>query len=264
MKKKSASTVRPARAARGSGDAAVREARAGLACALRWASRFGLSEGVCNHFSLAVAGAEERYLINPHGVHWSEMRASDLLLVDGAGTVLEGKHPLEATAFYIHSRVHRARADARCVLHTHMPYATVLTSLEGGRLEPVTQNALRFVGIVAYDEDEGGYRGLALDETEGDRMAKALTDKRVLFLANHGVIVVGPDLATAFDDLYYLERAAQVQVMATMTGGRLKRVGDNLARDTFVQMDKLRSHYAQMHFGALRRVLDREAPDYRR
>ena len=88
--------------------------------------------------------------------------------------------------------------------------------------------------------------------------------KRVLFLANHGVIVVGPDLATAFDDLYYLERAAQVQVTAAMTGGALKRVGDNLARETFMQMDKLRTHYAAMHFNALRKVLDREAPDYRR
>jgi ribulose-5-phosphate 4-epimerase/fuculose-1-phosphate aldolase len=258
-------TAKPAQRARPAKDTGLREARAGLACALRWAARFGLSEGVCNHFSLALPGASERYLINPHGVHWSEMRASDLLLVDGGGTVLEGdKDTLEATAFYIHSRVHRARADARCVLHTHMPYATALTTLEGGRLEPVCQNALRFVGITAYDEDEGGYRGLALDESEGDRMAKALTDKRVLFLANHGVIVVGPDLATAFDDLYYLERAAQVQVMAAMTGGKLKRVGDNLARETFMQMDKIRTHYAAMHFNALRRVLDREAPDYRR
>jgi ribulose-5-phosphate 4-epimerase/fuculose-1-phosphate aldolase len=263
MKRKSAKRARPARP---TGDkAALREARVALACALRWAARLGLSEGVCNHFSLAVPGDGERYLINPHGIHWSEMRASDLLLVDGGGAVLEGDaEALEATAFYIHSRVHRARADARCVLHTHMPYATALTSLEGGRLEPVTQNALRFVGIVAYDEEEGGYRGLALDESEGDRMARALTDKRVLFLANHGVIVVGPDLATAFDDLYYLERAAQTQVMAAMTRGKLKRVGDNLARETFMQMDKIRAHYAMMHFAALRRKLDREEPDYRR
>jgi ribulose-5-phosphate 4-epimerase/fuculose-1-phosphate aldolase len=274
MTKKSAGPAREARQARRqgkarparpAGDAMLREAREGLACALRWAARFGMSEGVCNHFSVALPGDGERYLINPHGIHWSQMRASDMLLVDGAGTVLAGDASLlEATAFFIHSRVHRARADARCVLHTHMPYATALTALEGGRLEPVSQNSLRFVGITAYDEDEGGYQGLALDAGEGDRMAKALTDKRVLFLANHGVIVVGPDLATAFDDLYYLERAAQVQVMAAMTGGRLKRIGDNLARETFMQMDGLRAHYAQMHFGALRRVLDREAPDYRR
>src|SRR5262245_60453913 len=263
MKKKAANGKRPARK-EGDGSA-LREARIALACALRWAARLGMSEGVCNHFSAVVPGDGERYLINPHGIHWSQMRASHMLLVDGAGKVLEGDAALlEATAFHIHSRVHRARADARCVLHTHMPYATALTSLEGGRLEPVCQNAMRFVGITAYDEDDGGYRGLALDAEEGDRMAKALTDKRVLFLANHGVIVVGPDIATAFDDLYYLERAAQTQVLAAMTGGRLKRVGDNLARETFMQMDKLRSHYAAMHFGALGKVLDREAPDYKR
>ena len=163
MKKTAAKRTRPAR-----GGAALGEARVALACALRWAARLGMSEGVCNHFSLAVPGDGERYLINPHGIHWSLMRASDMLLVDGAGTVLEGEAALlEATAFHIHSRVHRARADARCVLHTHMPYATALTALEGGRLEPVSQNALRFVGITAYDEDEGGYRGLALDAEEG-------------------------------------------------------------------------------------------------
>lgn len=243
---------------------AIREARIDLACALRWAARFGLNEGVCNHFSLAVPGTTDRYLLNPHGVLWSDMSASDLLVVDAEGRLIEGKHAMEATAFFIHSRIHRARPDAAAVLHTHMPYATALTSLEGGRLEMVTQNSLRYVGMIAYDEDEGGYRGLALDDAEGDRMARALLDKRILFLANHGVVVVGPDVATAFDDLYYLERAAMVQVMAAMTGRKLKHIGDNLARETFLQMESCRIHYAHTHFTALRNKLDKDEPAYKR
>lgn len=247
--------------------AALRQARVDLAAAFRWAVRFGLHEGVCNHFSLAVPDANDRYLINPQGLHWCEIRASDLLVIDGNGTVVAGDRPVEATAFYIHSRIHRARPSARCVLHTHMPYATALTIVEGGRLEPCSQNALRFYGQVAYDDESvegGGYRGLALDNAEGDRMARILGEKRILFLANHGVVVVGPDVASAFDDLYYVERAAEAQILAQSTGGRLRMVGDNLARATQSQIAADQPVYARHHFDALKRILDREAPEYRR
>ena len=240
----------------------VREARRDLAAALRWAARLGFSEGTCNHFSLKVPGAEDRYLINPHGLHWSEIRASDLLMVDAQGKVLEGDLPVEETAFYIHSRVHRANHDAKCVLHTHMPYTTALTAVENGRLEPCVQSALRFYDGIAYDDDEGGYNGLATDTAEGDRMCRALGDKRVLMLANHGVIVVGNSVARAFDDLYYLERAAQAQVIAMSTGRKLKLVGGNLAAKARDQILEHIDLYAGVHFTALRRILDREAPEY--
>jgi ribulose-5-phosphate 4-epimerase/fuculose-1-phosphate aldolase len=126
---------------------------------------------------------------------------------------------------------------------------------------------LRFYGQVAYDDDSldgGGYRGLALDYAEGDRMARILGEKRILFLANHGVVVVGPDVASAFDDLYYLERAAEAQVLAQSTGGRLRMVGDNLARVTQSQIAADQPVYAKHHFDALMRILDRESPEYRR
>lgn len=235
------------------------EARRDLAAALRWAVRMNFHEGVCNHFSLALPGSADRYLINPHGLHFSEMTASDLLVVDGKGRVVEGTRPLEPTAFFVHSRIHRSRPSAKCVLHTHMPHATALTMIEGGRLEPCLQTSLRFHGVVAYDDD---YRGLVLDEAEGDRIAAALGDCRVLFLANHGVIVVGPTLAEAFDDLYYLERACQAQLLAMSTGKPLRIVGDNLARAVQRQIAET-SNFAALHFAALRRILDREAPDYR-
>jgi ribulose-5-phosphate 4-epimerase/fuculose-1-phosphate aldolase len=238
---------------------AAREARLDLAAAFRWAARLDFHEGTCNHFSLALPGSADRYLINPHGPHFSEMRASDLLVVDGEGRLVEGRYPIEATAFFIHSRIHKARPEAACVLHTHMPYATALAVIEGGRLEMCSQNALRFFGRVGYDDD---YRGLALDEAEGDRMVRALDANRVLFLQNHGVIVVAPTVAQAFDDLYYLERAAQLQVIAMSTGRSLKLVPDEIAAATCRQMEDHRELYADTHFGALRRMLARDEPEF--
>src|SRR5690606_27090453 len=110
----------------------------------------------------------------------------------GDGKVVEGAGEVEATAFFIHSRIHKARKDAVCVLHTHMPYATALTMIEGGRIEPCLQTNLRFYDDIAYDDT---YNGLALSVEEGDRMAAALGDKSVLSLANHGVLVVGRNVA---------------------------------------------------------------------
>lgn len=237
---------------------AIRQAKIDLAAALRLSARFGFNEGVCNHFSLAVPGLEDRYLLNPHGIHWSMIGASDILLVDGQGRTLEGQSQAELTAFTIHGRVHARHRRATCVLHTHMPYATALTCLEDGRLEPVNQNSLRFYGDVAYDPD---YNGLAEDAAEGDRIAEALGEKRVLFLGNHGVLVVGPSIAQAFDDLYYLEQACRVQVLAMSTGRPLKRVTDNVAASTKAEMDG-GGTYAQAHFDALKRLLDAEDPGY--
>jgi ribulose-5-phosphate 4-epimerase/fuculose-1-phosphate aldolase len=232
--------------------------RIDLACALRWAARMGLSEGVCNHFSLAVAGTRDRFLINPQGLHWSEVRAADILLIDTQGKVLEGRYTVEPTAFFIHGRIHLAKKNATCVLHTHMPFATTLTVLEGGRLEPVSQNALKYYGRVAYDEE---YNGLALDEAEGDRMCGKMGDADVLFLANHGVIVCGESVAWAFDDLYYLERACMLQVLAQGTGKLLKRVPHAVAAATVKLMVEDRTQ-SNLHFDALKRILDREEPGW--
>lgn len=237
----------------------VKQARIDLAAALRLAARHDFSEGVCNHFSYQLPGEEERFLINPHGIHWSLMRAGDMLLVDGEGNVLEGDHPLETTAFCIHSEVHRKHPRARCVLHTHMVWATALTSLQEGRLEPVTQNALRFIGDIAYDDD---YNGVADSLDEGRRIAEGLGDKRIMFMANHGVMAVADTIAEAFDDLYYLERACQVQVLAMQTGRPMKYIGDNMARDVHDNIRTFAADYAAKHFDALKQVLEREDPGF--
>ncbi|HLZ66738.1 MAG TPA: aldolase [Aliidongia sp.] len=238
----------------------VARARVDLAAALRWAAKLGLGEGICNHFSLALPGADDRYLINPFGVHWAEMRASQLLVLDRDGRIVEGRGEVEATAFHIHSRLHRARTDAVAVLHTHMPHATALTLVEDGRLAMAHQNALRFHDAIAYDDS---YNGLALDPNEGDRLAAALGASRILFLANHGVIAIGADLAQAFDDLYYLERAAELQILAQSTGRPLRLVADDVARRTAADFARDRPAYAHAHFEAVKRLLDDEDPNYR-
>src|SRR6185436_9180390 len=205
-----------------------RAARVDLAAAFRLAVRMDLHEGVCNHFTFMLPDGK-RFLLNRYGLHWSEVTASNLLALDATGEILEGEGVFEKTAFYIHSRIHLANPRAACVLHTHMPYATALTLLENGRLEMVEQNALRFYDDIAYDDT---YNGLVVDNAEGDRLARALGGKRVLFLANHGVIVVGPSVAEAFDLLYYLERACRLQVLAKSMHAKLRPVRPEVVRET--------------------------------
>ena len=239
----------------------IRQARVDLAAALRSAERLGLNEGIDNHFSYAVDSDGRRFLVNPLGFHWRELRASDLVLADAERNILEGAGAVEDTAFFIHSRLHLNHPKARAVLHTHMPYATALTVIEGGRLEMVSQNALQFAGRIAYLDD---YEGLALDDSEGDRMAAAMGDKTVLFLGHHGVIVTGPTLYQAWNDLYFLERAAMVQVLAMSTGRKLRpiapRVVDEFVRAMSSNPDAV--DQPRKHLEALKRLLDLEAPSY--
>jgi len=235
------------------------QAREDLAAALRWASRLGYGEGVCNHFSMALPGKPGLFLINPQGLHWSEVTTADLVVVDADGRKVSGRHDVEPTAFFIHGCIHRGKPAAQCVLHTHMPYATTLTAVHDGRLEWMSQNALRFYGRVAYDD---AYNGLALDEAEGDRMCAQLASADVIFLANHGVIVTGKTMADAFDDLYYLERACMLQVMAMGTGRALRIVPDEIAALTRSQM-AAEFQQAKLHFTAIKRLLDRDEAGWR-
>ncbi|WP_439815083.1 aldolase [Zavarzinia sp. CC-PAN008] len=238
----------------------IAEQRRLLAACFRLAVRHGLHEGVCNHFSVRLASADDVYLINPMGLHWSEITASNLVLCDGQGRTLEGDGEVEATAFYIHVEGHRAKPEAQCILHTHMPYATALTSLEDQRLRMVGQNALRFLKRVAYDEV---YGGLALDSSEGQRIGAALKSGDIVFMKHHGVIVCGKSVQEAWQDLYYLERACQNQVLAASMGQPLQDVDGQTAHHTYQQMMKSQTEEANRYFAAMERVLTREEPDYR-
>ena len=224
-----------------------------LAAALRLAVKFEYHEGICNHFSVVVPGETERYLINPYGVHWSEMRPDQLLLIDGNGTIHEGDGEVEATARFIHIAGHRANPRHQCILHVHMPYATSITMIEGGRLEMAHQTAARFYGRMAHH----GFGGIALDEAEGERIAEA--QKRnpnadILFLDNHGVSIGAPTVALAFDELYYLERACKQQAIAQSSGKPLKLMPEEMVRATNRQMMQQLDWAATKHFDALMRI----------
>ena len=222
-----------------------------LAVALRAAARHGLSEGVCNHFSVELPDGSGRFLLNPQGLMWQEVTANDIVLVDGGGQVLAGRHPVESTAMFIHAAIHRIARKA-CVLHTHMPYGTAMSLTAERALDTrLSQNAMRFHDRVAFDAH---YNGLALDATEGERIARAMQGADVVFLGNHGVIVCGSRIDHAYDDLYYLERACQVQVLAASTGRRLVPVNTALARRVGEQTrgERLQS---ELFFQALRRTV---------
>jgi len=225
--------------------------REDLALALRAAASHGLAEGVCNHFSMALPGDDGLFLLNPRGLMWSEVMADDVVVVDAEGNRVAGRHGVEPTAMFIHAAIHRI-AGKTCVLHTHMPYATALTLTEVRGLDTaLSQNAMRYHGRVAIDDE---YNGLALDAGEGERIAHAMKGADVVFLANHGVVVCGERVDYAYDDLYYLERACAAQVIAMSTGKKLGPVSPGLAETVArqVQGERLQS---ELFFAALRRTL---------
>lgn len=188
---------------------------------------------------------------NPRGLHWSEVGADDIVLVDAEGRVLAGRHGVEPTAMFIHAAVHRHAGQA-VVLHCHMPYATALTLTADRALDTtLSQNAMRFHGKLAVDP---AYNGLALDAAEGERIARVLAGRDVAFLANHGVIVCGETAAHAYDDLYYLERACMHQVLAQTTGRPLAPAPPALAARVAGQTRGEREQ-SDLFFEALRRML---------
>jgi ribulose-5-phosphate 4-epimerase/fuculose-1-phosphate aldolase len=197
--------------------------------------------------------------VNPYGYAFAEITASRLLITDFRGNVVAGEGVPEATAFFIHARLHMRHPRARAAFHTHMPNATALAMLEGPPLVWAGQTALKFHGRTLVDED---YNGLALDEREGDRIADSLGDADVVFMKNHGVMVVGPGVAEAWDDLYYLERAAEAQRLAMATGRPLKPVPDAVARATAAQMREGDREAARLHLESIKRQLLRTDPDF--
>lgn len=238
------------------------QARVDLAAALRWTARLDWHESIANHFSVAVTADRRRFLMNPAGRHFSRVRASELLLLDASDETLPaGPGAPDPTAWYLHALLHRRLPQAHCILHTHMPHATALCCIKDFELLMLDQNACRFHGRVAYDR---GYDGMALSAAEGERVAALLIDgKSVLMMGNHGVLVVGPSIAAAFDDLYYLERAAKVQLLALATGLEPAVIPDDVAAKACAQWFSYPGDYSRQHLDALMNILDEEEPDYR-
>jgi ribulose-5-phosphate 4-epimerase/fuculose-1-phosphate aldolase len=233
---------------------AVWTARVELAACFQLAAQHGFEEGVCNHFSAIVPGHHDLFFVNPYGYAFAEISASRLLICDFDGNVIEGEGKPEATAFYIHARLHKAMPRVKAAFHTHMPNATALCLIEGPPLLWLGQTALKFYGRTAVDEN---YNGLALDTSEGDRIATAMGDADILFLKNHGVMIAGASIAQAWDDLYYLERAAEVQLKAMQGNRPLKAVPHAIAQRAYEQMRLGDEESARVHLDSgMRRLRD--------
>jgi ribulose-5-phosphate 4-epimerase/fuculose-1-phosphate aldolase len=239
---------------------AIRQARVDLAACFRAAAELGLQEGICNHFSAVVPGFPELFLVNPLGLAFEEITASSLLICNHDGDVIQGDGTPEATAFFIHGRLHATLPRAKAAFHTHMPYATALAMTAGAPLTFAGQTALKFHGRVTVDD---AYNGLALDHAEGDRIAASIGDADICFMRNHGVLVLGPSIAEAFDDLYYLERACAAQVLAESTGRPLHLIPPAVAARTAAAMRAGDQESARLHLESIKRRLDRRAPEYR-
>lgn len=240
---------------------AAQLARIHLAAANRLAVHDQLEEGIDNHFTMMVPGHEDRYLVLPFGLHWSEARASDLIVFDESGKVLEGDGELELSAFCIHAPVHRI-TGAKVVLHTHQTWALAINMLDDNRLLPCSQTAAFLTKDIAYDND---YTGLASALSEGERLAALIGDKKILFMKNHGVVVVGDTVAQAYRRLYKLERVCRAQILAMSTGKPLSVLADELVDKVAApnpQNSHSQSERERLYFEAMMRVLDRVMPGY--
>ncbi|MGR3466949.1 MAG: class II aldolase and adducin N-terminal domain-containing protein [Shimia sp.] len=234
--------------------------RVDLAAAFRWAARLNLHEAVANHFSLAINKDGTRFLMNPNQMHFSRIKASDIIVVDANDpATMEGPDAPDPTAWGLHGGLHRHCPHARCAMHVHSPYATALAALADSRLPPVDQNACTFYDRHVVDD---GYGGLAFED-EGARCAALLADPRhkVLVMGNHGVMVIGETVADTFNRLYYFERACQTYILALQTGRPLRVLDHAVAEKTARELETYPEQDTR-HLAELKAILDEEGSTY--
>ena len=199
-------------------------ARQELACAYRLFDHFGWHELIYNHITLRVPGERGHFLINPFGLMYREVTASNLVKVDIDGQIVLGEHPINRAGFVIHSAIHRAREDAHAVAHTHTTAGQAVSCQEHGLL-PMSFSAAMFHDRIAYHD----FEGITLDLDEQERLLADLGGKDVMILRNHGLLTCGPTLADAFQEMYQLQRSCEVQVAALAGGARVILLREELA-----------------------------------
>jgi ribulose-5-phosphate 4-epimerase/fuculose-1-phosphate aldolase len=239
----------------------VVQAKIHLAAAHRLAVFHELEEGIDNHFTVTVPGRDGQYLILPFGLHWSEARASDMVVFDESGRTLEGEGVVELSAQCIHAPIHRI-SGARVVLHTHQTWAVALNMLKDNRVVPASQTAAFYHGHIAYDDT---YMGTADTLEEGERLAGLLGANHTIFMKNHGILVTGDTVAQAYRRLYKLERICRAQVLAMSTGKPLEVLSEAIVAQvqaTPADERHPREERERLFFEAMMRILDREMPGY--
>lgn len=242
-----------------------------LAACYRLIAHFRMTDLIFTHISLRLPGPDHHFLINPYGLLFDEITASNLVKINLQGRLLEPSlYKVNPAGFVIHGAIHAARADAQCVLHTHTKAGCAVAAQRDGLL-PLNQISMEFYGNVAYHD----YEGIALDLDEQQRLVRDLGDKPVLILRNHGLLTVGKTVQQAFLRMYYLEKACEIQVAAQAGGVALvlptaeicahtERQFNAPSSDGDLDAGQLVDEDAyDLAWSALLRLLDRIDPSYK-
>ena len=231
-----------------------------LAAAFRWSAKLKMNEGIANHFSVCLPNSNDFY-VNGSGLHFSSIKASDMVLVKQSKIEEIKKKPelVDPTALNIHGTIHKKVPHARCILHVHSKYATALSTLKDPTLKPIDQNTMRFYNRVAICKDFGG---LGFEE-ESNKMAAAIGNNRSMLLANHGILTVGETVAQAFDELYYFEKACETYITALSTNKELNIVDSKVAEKTAQEWENYPVNMGEQHLKEIRKILDKEDASYK-
>ena len=238
----------------------ISELQQDLAAVFRWTAKLNMNEGIANHFSACLPNSNDFY-VNGSGLHFSSIKASDMVLVEQNKIEEIKKKPelVDPTALNIHGVIHKKVPHARCILHVHSKYATALSALKDPTLQPIDQNTMRFYNRVAIYDDFGG---LGFEE-ESHKMAAAIGNNRSMLLANHGILTVGQTVAQAFDELYYFEKACETYITALSTNKELKIANSEVAEKTAQEWENYPVNMGDQHLKAIRSILDKEDPSYK-
>lgn len=236
------------------------QVRVDLAACYRLVAMHGWDDLIFTHISAKVPGPEKHFLINPYGQLFDEITASSLVKIDLQGNVvMPTPFPVNPAGFVIHSAIHEARADARCVLHLHTSPGQAVSAQKNGLLS-ITQTAMALHNAVAYHD----FEGVASDLDERARLVADLGDKSVMILRNHGTLTVGETVADAFIRMYFLERACEAQVMALGGGVTLNRPPEGTPEKTAQQAEMALGYIGRaLAWPALIRKLERRDPSFR-
>jgi ribulose-5-phosphate 4-epimerase/fuculose-1-phosphate aldolase len=234
--------------------------RVALAEAYRLVAHFHWDDLIFTHLSARVPGPEHHFLINPYGMTFDEVTASSLVKVDLAGKkVMDSPYEINPAGFTIHSAIHAAREDAKCVLHVHSINGVAVSAQKAGLL-PISQQSMFVLSSLAYHD----YEGVALREDEKPRLVRDLGDKHYLMLRNHGLITVADNIPDAFLLLYTFEAACMIQVRAQAGGGELVPIGREIIETAQRQAETVtHGEIGALAWPALLRKLDRIDPSYR-
>ena len=237
---------------------AERAARQQLAACYRIFNHLGWVEMIFNHITLRVPGPEKLFLINPFGLHYSEITASSLLLIDIEGNpVRETNYPVNRAGFVIHSAIHASVPDAHCVMHTHTTTGMAVACQKDG-LSPTNFYAAQLHGGVAYHD----FEGITVEEGEKTRLVASIGTRKAVILRNHGLLAWGPSVAEAFMTLWTLQRACDVQIAAS-SAGTLNPIRGEVFAQTVRESGPGEKRTCDDVFAAMQRLVDAKDPSYR-